>query len=115
MSKWFHIIIKTVKLKKPGFHSRKHSSIPVELWEREPVPGLTSIQYLFMNFASKLLLIKFVTMYHQVITKFFNCTCVWKSQFQTLIRSCDSPIKTQTLRFFVIIDDTTSMAKVTNG
>ena len=64
------------KLKKPGFHSRKHSSIPVELWERKLAPGLSSIQYLFMNFASKLLPIAFITMHHQVITKFFYCVCV---------------------------------------
>ena len=70
-------IKKAAKLKKPGFHSRKHSSIPVELWEKKPAPGLSSIQYLFMNFASKLLLITFITMHHQVITKFFYCAGAW--------------------------------------
>ena len=37
-------LYKAAKLKKPGFHSRKHLSIPVELWERKPAPGLSSIQ-----------------------------------------------------------------------
>ena len=64
-------------MKKPGFHSRKHSSIPVELRLRKPAPGLSSVQYLFMNFASKLLLITFITMYHQVITKFFYGACAY--------------------------------------
>ena len=68
-------IEKAAKLKKPSFHSRKHSSIPVELWEGKLAPGLSSAQYLFMNFASKLLLIAFITMHHQVITKFFYCAC----------------------------------------
>ena len=75
-------IYKAAKLKKPGFHSRKHLSIPVELWERKPVPGLSSVQYLFMNFVSKLLLIAFITMHDQVITKFFYCARVEGPNFK---------------------------------
>ena len=42
---------KLAKLKKTWFPSRKHSSIPVELWDRKAALGLSSMIYLFMNFA----------------------------------------------------------------
>ena len=77
MSKWFHIIKKQPsKLKNLGFHSRKHSSLLAELWEKKLVPVLSSIQYQFMDFVSKLLLIIFITMHHQVMGKGFYCACV---------------------------------------
>ena len=105
-------IEKAAKLKKPGFRSRKHSGIPVELWERKPAPGLSSIHNIFMNFASKLLLIAFITMYHQVITKVFIAHVRRMSQFQTLVRLRYSPLNTQTLIFVVFIDATTSRWKM---
>ena len=60
-------------MKKPGFHSLKNSGIPVELWERKPTPGLSSAQYLFINFISKLLLLACITMHHHA--NFNKVTC----------------------------------------
>ena len=118
MSKRFLIIKKkkqTNKLKRPGFRSRKYSSILVELSERKPAPGLSSIHYLFINFASKLLPITFITMHHQVITNFSIAHSCKMSQLQTLLRLRICPLQTQTLIFAVLIDDTTSMPELTNG
>ena len=70
----------------------------MELWEKELKPGLSSIQYPFMNFVSKLLL-----------------TALMK--FQTLISSRDSPhvINIQTLILVMFIDVNMPMPELTNG
>ena len=67
-----------------------------------------------MNFASKLLLITFITMYHQVIVKVSIACASRMPQFQTLIQSRDSPLNTQNLIFVVFIDATASMSELTN-
>ena len=72
------MIKKTVKLKKPDYHSCKHSNLLVEL----------------LNFSI--------------------AHACGMSQFEILITSRDSPLKTQTSIFVVFVDDTTSLLELTN-
>ena len=99
--------LQSCKNRVPLSQTFKHY-LPVELWEKKLAPGVSSIQYLFMNFVSKLLPLAFM--------KFFYCAYARRmSRFQTLIRLRDSLLNIQTLILVVFIDATMPVPELTNG
>ena len=106
MSKWFYITKITVKSKKLGFHSCKHSTIPVELWDSKLAPGLSSIQYLLSTLTLNYYLWHLSPCITKLLLSFSIAHVCRMFQFQTLIRLRDSPLQRKSLIFVVFIDAT---------